>query len=123
MDKVEIADVAMAFDDPLSTRTYILVMRNALYIPTMGHNLIPPFILREAGLWVDETPKFQLADKATIDNYCMHDPETGLRIHLQLNGIFSYFPTRPLTVDEQYHWDNYPVIFITPDGAVWDPHS
>ena len=123
MDKVEIADVAMAFDDPLSTRTYILVMRNALYIPTMGHNLIPPFILREAGLWVDETPKFQLADKATIDNHCIHDPETGLRIHLQLNGIFSYFPTRPLTVDEQYHWDNYPVIFITPDGAVWDPHS
>ena len=58
MDKVEIVDVAMAFDDPITTRTFILIMRNALYIPSMGHNLIPPFILREAGLYVDETPKF-----------------------------------------------------------------
>ncbi len=123
MDKVEIVDVAMAFDDPITTRTFILVMRNALYIPLMGHNLIPPFIMREASLYVDETPKFQLADRASIDNHCVYDPESGLRIHLQLNGIFSYFSTRPLTVDEQMHWEDYDVVFLTPDGAMWDPHS
>ena len=123
MDKVEIVDVAMAFDDPITTRTFILVMRNALYIPSMGHNLIPPFIMREASLYVDETPKFQLADRASIDNHCVYDPESGLRIHLQLNGIFSYFSTRPLTVDEQMHWEDYDVVFLTPDGAMWDPHS
>ena len=123
MDKVEIVDVAMAFDDPITTRTSILIMRNALYIPSMGHNLIPPFILREAGLYVDETPKFQLAGKASIDNHCIHDPESNLRIHLQLHGIFSYFNTRPLTVDEQMHWEDYDVVFLTPDGAMWDPHS
>ena len=88
----------------------------------MGHNLIPPFILREAGLYVDETPKFQLASNASIDNHCIHDPESNLRIHLQLNGIFSYFNTRPLTVDEQMHWEDYDVVFLTPDGAMWDPH-
>jgi len=77
MDKVEIVDVAMAFDDPITTRTFILVMRNALYIPSMGHNLIPPFIMREASLYVDETPKFQLADRASIDNHCVYDPESG----------------------------------------------
>ena len=93
MDKVEIVDVAMAYDDPITTRTFILIMRNALYIPSMGHNLIPPFIMREASLYVDETPKFQLADRASIDNHCVYDPESGLRIHLQLNGIFSYFST------------------------------
>ncbi len=123
MDKVEIVDVAMAFDDPITTRTFILVMRNALYIPSMEHNLIPPFIMREASLYVDETPKFQLADRASIDNHCVYDPESGLRIHLQLNGIFSYFSTRPLTVDEQMHWEDYDVVFLTPDGAMWDPHS
>ena len=123
MDKVEIVDVAMAYDDPITTRTSILVMRNALYIPSMGHNLIPPFIMREASLYVDETPKFQLADRASIDNHCVYDPESGLRIHLQLNGIFSYFSTRPLTVDEQMHWEDYDVVFLTPDGAMWDPHS
>ena len=123
MEKVEIVDVAMAFDDPISTQTYILIMRNALHIPSMGHNLLPPFMLREAGLQVDETPKFQLGGRATIDNHCIHDPETNLRIHLQLNGIFSYFTTRPLTVEEQFHWESYPVVFLTPDGAMWDPHS
>ena len=80
-------------------------------------------MLREAGLQVDETPKFQLGDKATIDNHCIHDQETNLRIHLQLNGIFSYFTTRPLAVEEQLYWENYPVVFLTPDGAIWDPHS
>ena len=123
MDKVDIVDVAMAYDDPITTRTFILIMRNALYIPSMGHNLIPPFIMREASLYVDETPKFQLADRASIDNHCVYDPESGLRIHLQLNGIFSYFSTRPLTVDEQMHWEDYDVVFLTPDGAMWDPHS
>ena len=51
MDDVEIGDVAMAYDDPRKDITYILVMRNALLIPTMDHNLIPPFLIREAGLF------------------------------------------------------------------------
>jgi hypothetical protein len=57
MDMVEIGDVAIAYDDPISLQTYLLVMRNALLIPSMDHNLIPPFLLRMAGLQVDETPK------------------------------------------------------------------
>ncbi len=42
MDMVEIGDVAIAYDDPISLQTYLLVMRNALLIPTMDHNLVPP---------------------------------------------------------------------------------
>ncbi len=57
MDMVELGDAAMCFDDPISLETYILVMKNALLIPTMGHSLIPPFLIREAGLTLDETPK------------------------------------------------------------------
>ena len=29
------------------------MMRNALYVPSMPHNLIPPFIMREAGIVVN----------------------------------------------------------------------
>jgi len=43
MNMVEIGDVAIACDDPISFQTYLLVMRNALLIPSMDHNLIPPF--------------------------------------------------------------------------------
>jgi hypothetical protein len=45
-----------------------------------------------AGLQVDETPKHQLASP-TVDNHAIYDSETGMRIHLKLNGIFSFFTT------------------------------
>ena len=92
MEKVEIGDVAIAYDDPISLVTYLLVMRNALLIPSMSHNLLPPFLIREASLFLDETPKFQSSDFSK-DNHTIYDQETGMRIHLQLNGTFSYFPT------------------------------
>ena len=122
MDMVEILDVAMAYDDPVTLTTTILVMRNSLYVPTMDHNLIPPFVMREAGLTVDETPKFQLAGDATVDNHMIFDPATGLRIHLKLNGIFSYFPTRPLTSSEIESLDDYRLVYLTPDAEQWDPY-
>ncbi len=92
MDMVEIGDVAIAYNDPISLQTYLLVMRNALLIPTMDPNLIPPFLIRLVGLQVDETPKHQLAFP-TVDNHAIYDSETGMHIHLKLNGIFSYFTT------------------------------
>ena len=122
MEQVEIGDVAIAYDDPYSSRTYLLVMRNALLIPSMDHNLLPPFLVREASLFLDETPKFQ-STELSRNNHTIFDDETGMRIHLQLNGTFSYFPTRSLTLDEQLNWDDYPVVYLTPDSTQWDPHA
>ena len=113
MEQVEIGDVAIAYDDPYSSRTFLLVIRNALLISSMDHNLLPPFLVREASLFLDETPKFQSTD-LTRDNHTIFDEETGMRIHLQLNGTFSYFPTRSLTLDEQLNWDDYPVVYLIP---------
>ena len=72
MDMVEIGDVAIAYDNPISLQAYLLVMRNALLIPMMDHNLIPPFLIWMAGLQVDETPKHQLASP-TVDNHLIYD--------------------------------------------------
>jgi hypothetical protein len=58
MKMVEIVDAMMAYDDPISHTTYLLIMRNALSIPSMGHILIPPFLICKAGLALDEMPKF-----------------------------------------------------------------
>ena len=44
MEKVEIGDVAVAYNDAYSLETYLLVMRNVLLIPLMDHNLLPPFV-------------------------------------------------------------------------------
>ena len=122
MERVEIGDVAIAYDDPISLVTYLLVMRNALLIPSMSHNLLPPFLIREASLFLNETPKFQSTD-LSLDNHTIYDEETGMKIHLQLNGTFSYFPTRPLTLEEQETWDEFPVVYLTPDSDRWDPQS
>ncbi len=122
MNMVEIGDVALAYDDPISLLTYLLVMRNALLIPTMDHNLTPPFLIRLAGLQVDETPKHQMA-LPTVNNHAIYDSETGMSIHLKLNGIFSYFPTQALTLEEVKNWDTFPIVFITLDGDAWDPHT
>jgi hypothetical protein len=43
MEMVEVGDVAIAYEDPISLQTYILVMRDALLIPTIEHSLIPRF--------------------------------------------------------------------------------
>ena len=105
LDKVPIVDVLLAYDDEYTSKTYLLVARNALYIPTNDNNLIPPFLMREAGLVVDETPKCQAA-KPTLEKHSVFDEESGLRIHLKLNGIFSYFPTRAPSASEVEHWEN-----------------
>ena len=61
MEKVEIGDVAIAYNNPFSGEKFLRVMRNALLIPSMDHNLLPLFLVREASLFLDKTPKFQSA--------------------------------------------------------------
>jgi hypothetical protein len=122
MKLVEIVDAMFAYDDPFTLTTYLLVMRNALHILSMHHNLIPPFLMREAGLLLDETPKFQL-EMPTIDNHAIVDVDTGMRTHLKLNGIFSYFTTHNLIEAERDNWETYPIVFLTPDGDSWNPDS
>ena len=56
--EVKVIDAAVIYDDPYTSISYILLFKNALYCPKINYNLIPPFILREAGLIINETPKF-----------------------------------------------------------------
>jgi hypothetical protein len=59
----------------------------------------------------------------TVDNHVIVDSKTGMRIYLSLNGIFSSFPTRALTLKEIEDWETYPIVFITPDGIAWGPYA
>ena len=56
-DNVPIVDVLIAYDFQYSNQTYILSILNDLYIPTMQHNLIPPFLMRAGGVVVNGAPK------------------------------------------------------------------
>ena len=46
-----------------------------------------------------------------------------MHIHMALDGIFSYFLTRQLTIDEMEYWERYPVVYLTPDTDRWDPNT
>ena len=52
---VLIIDTAVAYYCSWSQTTYILIERNILSVPSMDHNIITPFILREAGRTVNCT--------------------------------------------------------------------
>ena len=44
---VPLVDATVKYDSPYNGKTYILVVRNALYVLSIDHNLIPSFMLRE----------------------------------------------------------------------------
>ena len=113
---VTVVDAALQYDCPFSGEEYILVVRNALYVPSMSNNLIPPFMLREAGLEVREVPKIQVANPTEAD-HAITFPETGFRIPLFLWGIFSYFPTTKPTHKSLEEPSN--VYMLTP--TTWNP--
>eukprot|EP00957_Ditylum_brightwellii_P054990 4168206-Ditylum_brightwellii.AAC.1 len=48
--RVKLVDTALKYDCPHEDKSYILLARNALHVPSMDHNLKPPFMLREAGI-------------------------------------------------------------------------
>ena len=88
----------------------------------MKHNLIPPFILREAGFTVREVPKIH-CNEPTVEDHLIYDGVTKLRILLKLYVIFSYFPTRALKLEEMQRCDEMKHVFLSPDAETWDPYS
>jgi hypothetical protein len=121
LDSVPIVDAAIAYDCPYTMKTFLIIVRNALYVPSMTHNLITPFILREAGLVVNDVPRIHCGDGVTRESHCII-ADSGLRIPLFLRGVFSYFRTRALTTDEQLECDAMEYVMLTPDSDHWDPY-
>ena len=115
---VPLVDAMVKYDNPYNGKLYILVLRNALYVPSMDNNLIPPFMLRGMGVTVNDVPKIHKEDP-TADDHAITFVETGFRIPLSLWGIFSYFLTSKPTHDNLFNPNE--VYILSP--ATWNPHS
>ena len=50
-------DAAIQYDSPYDGKSYIVVIWNALHVPSMMNNLLPPFMLREAGVEINDKAK------------------------------------------------------------------
>ena len=109
---VPVVNTAVAYDCEVTGKTYILVICNALYFQNMEENLIPPFMMRLAGVEVDKCPKF-LAKNPSEINHLMLFPGGNIRIPL---------PTRlPTTKELKDEEGSY--LMLTPNMPTWDPHT
>ena len=78
-----------------------MIVMNALLVKSIAHNLIPPFIMKETGLEVNDVPRIHYDEVTRLSHSIICRGENAkLRVPLWLRGAFSYFPTRKLTADE-----------------------
>ena len=116
-----IIDAMLAYDCERTNQVYFLVLRNVLYIESMDDNLIPPFILREAGLTVHKRAKIHCEEGTVIEeDHTIQEFRTGLFITMQLKSIFSYFPTQKPNLDDL---DDGIEVMLTPEGPSWDAYD
>ena len=71
MQDISIIDAAAVYDFSYFNKSRILVLQNSLYVPAMVNNLILPFILREAGIQVNDVPKIQV-ENLTIKDHSIY---------------------------------------------------
>ena len=84
--------------------------------------------MREAGLKVNDIKKIHIEHKnLTNESHCIVSTADGngtdIRIPMQLDGIFSYFPTRNITQEEIENCEYINTVHLKPDAAKWDPYD
>ena len=114
---VELVDAALKYECPYSGEVKILIIRRGLYVPSMTHNLLPPCLLREAGININEVPKIHVTSP-TEEHHAITFQESNFRIPPSLHGTFSYFLTSKPSIQELEEPED--VYILTP--TVWNPH-
>ena len=74
--RVELVDAALKYECPYSGETKILIIRRELYVPSMASKLLPPFVLREARITINEVPKIHVSSP-TEENHSIMFQETN----------------------------------------------
>jgi hypothetical protein len=118
--------VAVAYDDPVTYTTFVLVFHQVLLIKELKCNLISPFQLRMNGIVVNDEPLTTMVRAKALHDVASnsHSIITGLlQIPLKLRGVFSYFETRAATRFEVSNPSQFPQIKMTSALPVWDPYD
>jgi hypothetical protein len=123
-----IASVAIAYDDPISYTTYILVFHQVLLVKGLEHNLLSPYQIRSHGMEVNNNPLSTLVQHSKLANLPLTShsiilPDYYLQIPLKLRGVMSHFESRVLTASEIHNPDRFPQVVLTGDSPVWDPYD
>ena len=66
--QIPIVDGAVQYACPYDMQSHILILRNILYVPAIQHHVISPFMMREVGIKVNDTPKIHLDEPDKSDH-------------------------------------------------------
>ena len=69
------------------------MLTDTIYVPSMYHNLIHPFIMRAGCITINTVPKIHCKDNIVDDHSVLFD-QSDLWIQLQLNYVFSHLHAR-----------------------------
>ena len=71
-------------------KIYLLSIRNVRYVPSMTNNLIPPFIMREAGLIVNDVPRIHTKlEELVNETRCIVAKESEVSMNLNVKSVRS----------------------------------
>ena len=119
--QIPIVDAVITYNFPDTNKVWLLIVRNFLFVKSMNHNLVPPFILQEDGLEVNDRPKIHYPKGIPrITNHTFGNAKHRLLIPFKFSGIFSMFDSRKPTDDDFI--DGTPIA-TTPEGDDWNPNS
>jgi hypothetical protein len=114
---------ALAYDDPVTGETVILLVHQAIHIPDLEHNLLSTMQVHLIDVLVSNTPRF-LTGNVTDLTHTLAIPTSDVSkpyvIPLSLNGVASTFPTRKPTKEE---YESLPHLSLTSDDLDYDPHD
>ncbi len=118
IQNVPVVQCAVAYDDPKTFLTYMLIFNQALLVKDMTRALICPNQLRMNGCSVRDAPKqFNPTPGAhTIT-------QDGIVLPLQLQGIMSVLPIQKPTLQEFNETFYTDQLIMTAASPVWDPYS
>ena len=112
LNKLPIAHASTKSYDKYSEEKCLLFFYGATWVPSMAHNLVPPFILNEAGIESNIMRKKYIKSSSKED-HSKFFKEVDMRIHLLMNGMLSCFPSCKPS-DSMLNDNDIKVIAMTP---------
>ena len=123
---IPIVDALLSYIDPIERQSHLLKFENVLYVPSMNHHLVSPFVLREAGFKVNDVPCIHThPNDLSEETHCIVNQRGGvknLKIHLDLHGVFSFFWTSKPDKEEMMTVPLERQHVMTPNYE-WDPNK
>ena len=119
LKKVPLVDAALMYTCEYTNKECLIIVRNALYVPSLDINLIPPFIVRKEGEVINDKPKIPVSDPS-LDDHAIIFVKDNIKLPLKLNGIFSYFETTTPIPEQVRDCED---VFLTTPEHNWDPHT